>query len=86
METRTTPPTTELFSKLQLAARHPHLLTETRIAWACRNRYRNGLAAAGAVFEARGSELLVHEPAFLRWFLGLTGRAKPRKLRRRERS
>jgi hypothetical protein len=77
-----TPPTTELFNKSQLAARHSHLLSASRVAWALRNRRRNGLDAAGVVFDSPCGELLIHEPAFLRWFLGLAGRAKPRALRR----
>lgn len=70
------PPTTELFSRHALVQRHPNLLTEPRVQWALRDRKRNGLA--GAVYESRGGQLLVHEPAFLRWFLNLDGRAKPR--------
>jgi hypothetical protein len=73
---RPIPPTTELFSKPQLVQRHPHLLTPSRVDWALRNRDSNGLE--GAVYESRGGELLVHEPGFLAWFLGLDGRAKPR--------
>jgi hypothetical protein len=57
-------------------------LTDSRVQWAVRNRYTNGLAEA--VFESKGGELLIHEPAFLRWFLGLEGRAKPRATRRRK--
>ncbi len=76
------PPTTELFPSRQLAGRHSHLLSENRLAWALRNRRKNGLEAAGAVFESPCGELLVHEPAFLAWFLGLSGRAKPRASRR----
>jgi hypothetical protein len=60
-------------------------LNDHRVAWALRNRRKNGLAAAGAVFESACGELLIHEPAFLRYFLGLTGRAKPRALRRSRR-
>jgi hypothetical protein len=36
----------------------------------------NGLS--GAVFDSPCGELLIHEPSFLAWFLGLGGRAKPR--------
>ena len=36
----------------------------------------NGLSAA--VFDSPCGELLIHEPSFLAWFLGLAGRAKPR--------
>jgi hypothetical protein len=76
------PPASELFSAPQLAARHPHLLPPNRITWATRQRETNGLKAAGAVFESPCGRLLIHEPAFLRWFLGLAGRAKPRRQRR----
>ena len=85
-DTPTLPPTSELFSKAQLAARHPHLLSESRLAWACRHRKRNGLSDASAVFESPCGELLLHEPRVLAWLLGLTGRAKPRALRRRSRA
>jgi len=71
------PPTSELFTQRQLAERHSHLLNHNRIIWAVRNRADNGLKAAGAVFESPCGE-----PAFLRWFLGLSGRAKPRSPRR----
>jgi len=81
MKIRTVPPTSELFSRHDLVARHPTLLTEARIQWALRNRAHNGLE--GAVFESRGSELVIHEPAFLAWYLGLSGRAKPRAARRK---
>lgn len=76
------PPTSQLFDKHQLVARHPNLLTEARIQWAVRNRRSNGLCAVDAVYETRGGEIVIHEPAFLAWFLGLTGRAKPRRLRK----
>jgi len=76
------PPIRELFSILGLAARHPDLLKDSRIRWAVRNRACNGLAEAGAVFETRSSGILIREPAFLAWWLGLTGRAKPRATRR----
>jgi hypothetical protein len=82
-EPRTLPPTSELFTRRQLIERHPHLLNESRIAWALRNRKRNGLAADGAVFDSPCGELLVREPAFLAWFLGLSGRSRPRTSRRR---
>jgi hypothetical protein len=75
------PPTTELFTRRQLVARHPTLLTEPRVAWALRKRRENGLAAA--VFESKGGDLFVHEPTFLRWFLQLDGLNKPRASRRR---
>ena len=74
------PPTSELFTKLQLAARHPHLLSANRLTWALRRRAVNGLAPA--VFDSPCGELLVHEPGFLAWFLGLKGRTKPRSARR----
>ena len=74
------PPTSELFPRRALVERNPDLLTGPRVQWALRNRKRNGLARA--VFETRAGELLVHEPTFLRWFLNLDGRAKPRASRR----
>lgn len=79
----TLPPTTEVFSRRYFEKRHPDLLSEHRIAWAIRHRHTNGLMAAGAVFESPCGEILIHEPTFLRWFLGLAGRAKPRATRRR---
>jgi hypothetical protein len=78
---QTLPPTSELYTGRQLAARHHHLLNEHRVAWALRNRRKNGLSTAGAVFESPCGTLLVHETAFLTWFLGLSSRAKPRRLR-----
>jgi hypothetical protein len=75
------PPTSELFTSRQLAQRHPHLLSGHRLAWATRHRATNGLNAAAAIFESRCGELLIHEPKFLAWFLGLSSRAKPRRLR-----
>jgi len=77
----TVPPTTELFNKHQLVERHPNLLTPARIEWALRQRDGNGLK--GSVYESRSGELVVHEPGFLAWYLGLEGRAKPRATRRR---
>ena len=77
------PPTSELYTRQQLPPRHPHLLNDHRVAWALRNRRKNGLEAAGAVFESPCGELLIHEPRFLAWFLGLAGRAKPRAARGR---
>ena len=74
------PPTTELVTKAQLVARHPHLLSVNRVTWALRCRAVNGLTAA--VFDSPCGELLIHEPSFLAWFLGLSGRAKPRAGRR----
>jgi hypothetical protein len=74
------PPTTELFSVRDLAERHPKLLPENRIRWALRNRKDNGLESAGAVFESPIGDYFLHEPAFLSWLLGLSGRAKPRRI------
>jgi hypothetical protein len=76
------PPTTELYTLRQLAQRHEHLLNYNRVTWAVRHRHKNGLSAARAVFKSPCGEMLVHEPAFLTWFLGLGGRAKPRSTRR----
>jgi hypothetical protein len=76
------PPTPELFTLKELSDRHPTLAPANRLRWAARNRHRNGLNAAGAVFETRCGELIFHEPAFLRWLLGLSGRAKPRAIRK----
>ncbi|MEO8019729.1 MAG: hypothetical protein ABI769_18110 [Pseudomonadota bacterium] len=76
------PPTAELFNKRQLAERHPTFLSASRIEWSLRRRHKNGLAACGAVFETASGELLTHEPAFLAWFLGLSGRKRPRANRR----
>ena len=73
---RSVPPTTELVTKAQLIARHSHLLSANRVAWALRRRAVNGLS--DAVFESPCAELLIHEPSFLAWFLGLSGRGKPR--------
>ena len=70
------PPMTELVTKAQLVAKHPHLLSVNRVTWALRCRAVNGLS--DAVFDAPCGELLIHEPSFLAWFLGLSGRAKPR--------
>ena len=78
MTSSTLPPTTELFSNRDLAARHGPLLTIARLKWALRNRARNGLDELHAVYDSKGGELLIWEPKFLAWFLGLTGRHKPR--------
>jgi hypothetical protein len=75
-----TPPTTELFCAQDLIRRHPHLLTTARIQWAVRNRRKNGLQ--DAVYVTKSGHLVIHEPQFLRWYLGLTGRKKPRAARR----
>jgi len=80
---RSVPPTTELVTKAQLIARHSHLLSANRVAWALRRRAVNGLS--DAVFESPCAELLIHEPSFLAWFLGLSGRGKPRAGRKRAR-
>jgi hypothetical protein len=72
----TLPPTSELFMKAKLVERHPNLLSLNRLDWALRHRASNGLA--GAVYESRSGELLDHESQFLQWYLGLSGRAKPR--------
>jgi hypothetical protein len=77
------PPTSELFNKSQFVERHPNLFTPARIEWALRKRESNGLK--GIVFESRSGELVIHEPGFLAWYLGLSGRAKPRSQRRRKR-
>jgi hypothetical protein len=74
------PPTNELFSLREFAKRHPTLMSESRVRWAVRNRRRNGLG--DAVYETRGGQHVIHEPAFLAWFLNLTGRSKPRALRK----
>lgn len=80
------PPASEIFPAAQFPQRHPHLLSGNRVEWALRNRRRNGLVAAGAVFESPCGQLMVHEPAFLAWFLGLAGRGKPRALRKTRRA
>jgi len=83
------PPTLELFGVRELSSRHPNLLTVQRLEWALRNRETNGLKEARAVFESRSGKTIIHEPPFLRWWLGLTGRRKPRsspRSRRRARS
>jgi hypothetical protein len=77
------PPMAELVTKGQLVARHPRLLSVNRVTWALRCRAVNGLSAA--VFDSPCGELLIHEPSFLAWFLGLSGRAKPRAVRRARR-
>jgi hypothetical protein len=82
MQSQNLPPTCELFTSRPLIERHPHLLNASRVAWALRNRKANGLTESRAVFESPCGELLIHEPKFLEWFLGLTGRTKPRRLRR----
>jgi hypothetical protein len=76
------PPTAELFALRLLAKRHPELLPENRLQWMARNRHTNGLLDAGAIYETRVGELLFHEPTTISWLLGLTGRAKPRRVRK----
>ena len=78
------PPTSELFSKEGLVERHPNLLTYARVQWALRNRATNGLSSV--VYESKSGQLLIHEPQFLRWYLGLAGRSKPRASSVRRRS
>jgi hypothetical protein len=70
------PATSELFTKEAMIERHPNFLTRPRIEWALRNRARNGLE--NVVYESKSGQLLIDESGFLRWYLGLTGRAKPR--------
>ncbi len=84
VNTNALPPTSELYTGRQLAERHQHLLNAHRVAWALRNRDSNGLTKSRAVFESPCGTLLVHEPKFLEWFLGLAGQAKPRRLRTRK--
>ena len=81
---RSVPPMTELVTKAQLVAKYPHLLSVNRVPWALRCRAVNGLF--DAVFDSPCGELLIHEPSFLAWFLGLSGRAKPRAGRTRRRA
>jgi hypothetical protein len=76
------PPTSELFRQTDFAKRHEPLLTDNRVRWAVRHRAENGLEAAGAVFTDPYGVVLIHEPRFLAWFVGLAGRAKPRAPRR----
>ena len=74
------PPMAELFTKAQLEARHAHLLNVNRVTWALRRRATNGLSTA--IFVSPFGELVIHEPCFLAWFLGLGGRGMPRAGRR----
>ena len=83
MERIPLPPAAEIFNLSQLAERHPRLLPKSRLQWAARNRRKNGLQAANAVFESPAGELLFHEPATIAWLLGLVGRKKPRASRSR---
>jgi hypothetical protein len=80
------PSTTELYPLRPFAERHPNILNYNRVVWAVRHRKDNGLKAAGAVFDSPCGELLIHEPAFLAWFLGLAGMHKPRRARTRSRA
>lgn len=74
----TLPPASEIFSLKAMAKRNPELFPESRLRWMARNRTRNGLQAAGAIFDSPAGALLFHEPTTLAWLLGLRGRAKPR--------
>lgn len=76
------PRASEIFSLKALAERNPTLLPENRLRWMARNRARNGLEAAGAIYDSPAGELLFHEPTTIAWLLGLTGRAKPRSTRK----
>jgi hypothetical protein len=76
------PPVAELFGLIPLSERHPGLLPENRLRWMARNRHTNGLIDARAIYESRVGELLFHEPATISWLLGLSGRAKPRRVRK----
>jgi hypothetical protein len=76
------PPTAELFSIQQLVERHPNLLSEQRLRWAVRHRTQNGLVDSGAVYQSQTGGLLIREPTFLAWWLGLAGRKRPRAARR----
>jgi hypothetical protein len=80
------PPAAELFTIDALAARHPQLLSKNRIMWAVRHRQTNGLSAANAVYENPYGGFVLHEPATLSWWLGLSGRAKPRAARPKKRA
>jgi hypothetical protein len=80
------PPTIELFTIAALVERHASLFTISRLKWALRNRIANGLSDTKAVFESRAGELLIWEPRFLEWFLGLTGRNLPRSGKRQRKT
>ena len=77
------PPTSELLSVQDLAVKHAPLLTVSRLKWALRNRTNNGLVQLNAVYESKSGLLLIWEPKFLAWFLGLEGRHRPRSQRRK---
>jgi hypothetical protein len=74
------PPTAELFLVKDFAPRHPNLLNENRVRWAVRNRFENGLAEHGGVYESPCGHVL-HEPSFLTWWLSRDGRNRPRATR-----
>jgi len=82
MSSQIVPNPSELFTSRQLIERHPNFLNPPRLAWGLRHRASNGLTESGAVFDSKGGEILIHEPKFLEWFLGLSGRKKPRRARR----
>jgi hypothetical protein len=79
---RPLPPASEISSLKVLAERSPTLLFENRLRWMARNRARNALKAAGAIYDSPAGELLFHEPTTIAWLLGLAGRAKPRSTRK----
>jgi hypothetical protein len=81
MPAETLPPTSELFPSRQFIPRHPHLFNKHRVDWAIRNRETNGLTQVRAIYKSPCGEFLIHEPKFIEWFLGLSGRAKPRRER-----
>ena len=62
------PPTTELVTKAQLVAKHPHLLSVNRVAWALRCRAVNGLC--DAIFDSPCGELLIQSHPSSRGSLG----------------
>ncbi len=75
------PPTSELFEVAAFSARHGQLTPLNRVIWAVRRRHKNGLAAVGGTFESPLGIVLIHEPTFIRWLLGLAGKSAPRKPR-----
>ena len=72
----------ELFNIRDFAKRHEKLMPVNRVLHAARNRETNGLIEAGAIYKSAVGELIIHEPSMLQWFLGLRGRAKPRRVRK----
>ena len=78
------PPLDHLFSIEELVARNPHILKESSIRWAARNRFENG--AEEAFYKTQSGQLLVNEPVFMAWYLNLESRNRPRAPRRRSRS